>query len=33
MRAQKVELRGSDLKMLFGRINAIKSEEAVRSRE
>lgn len=33
MRAQKVDLKGSDLKILFGRINAVKTEDAVRVRE
>ena len=32
MRSQRVDLKGSDLKVLFGRINAIKSEDAVRVR-
>jgi Ca2+-binding EF-hand superfamily protein len=33
MREQKVDLKGSEVKMLFGRINAVKTEEAVRARE
>lgn len=30
---QQVELKGCELKLLFGRVNANKSEEAVHARE